>query len=211
MCGFAFTRIEDSMLSVRNTLARKIPVLALTLLLTSSLLPVNVSSLTAARLNASTQEQTPPEASKARKLKPSDFPALPSKIRTELQRRGCAIPQVTFEGVEMKEAQNVISGEFARKGQTDWAALCSRRGQTAIHIFWGRPTKCASVIGSEPDNAERYIGMADAKYIREHYEAYGGTKPPPLLHQGINDGFAEKGSQVWYCYQGKWRVLQGAD
>lgn len=199
------------MSSVRKTLALKIPSLALTLLLASSLLPVNVLSLTSARLNASTQEQTPPEASKARKLKPSDFPALPSKIRREFERRGCTIPQVSIEGYEFREQQNVVSGEFARKGQKDWAALCSRRGQTAIHIFWGRPTKCAGVIGSEPDNVERYIGMADAKYIRVHYEAYGGTKPPPLLHQGINDGFAEKGSQVWYCYQGKWRVLQGAD
>jgi hypothetical protein len=199
------------MLSVRKISARKLSASAMTLLLTLSFLPVNISGLTASRLGVPPQKQRPPEASEVRKLKPSDFPALPSQIRRELERRGCSIPQVSIEGYEAGEKQNVVSGEFARKGQTDWAALCSRRGQTAIHIFWGGPTKCAGVIGSAPDNAERYIGMADAKYIRAHYENYGGRKPPPLLHQGINDGFAEKGSQVWYCYRGKWRVLQGAD
>lgn len=199
--------------------ARKLSAAAATLLLLLSVLPGNVSSPQAARLKSSTrnfsaQEQPPPEALNVRRLKPSDFPELPTKIVRELERRGCTIPQVTLEGVEMKESrpQNVVSGEFARKGQKDWAALCSRRGQTAIYIFWGRPTKCPNVIGAGSDSADRYLDTADAKYILDHYEAYGGPKPPPrLLHQGLNDGIAEKASQVWYCYQGKWRVLQGAD
>lgn len=195
--------------------ARKIPAAALTLLLALSLLPTHVSSLKAARrtprLNPSAPQQTPPAELKIRKLPLSDFPRLPVKISKELKRRGCAIPQVTVEGLEMKEPHNVVSGEFARKGQKDWAVLCSRRGQTAIHIFWGRPTKCPSVIGAAPDNTQRYLDVADAKYILDHYEAYGGPKPPPLKHQGINDGFAESASQVWYCYRGKWHELQGAD
>jgi hypothetical protein len=187
---------------------------ALTLLLLSSFLPGNVSRLKAARLNSSAQKQTLPEAIKLRKLKPSDFRELPAKISRELARRGCEVPQVSLEGYappEPPKPHNVVSGEFASRGQKDWAVLCSRRGRTAIHILWGGPTRCASVIGSGPDDASRYLSMADAKYIRDHYAYYGGPKPPPLLHQGINDGIAEKASQVWYCYRGKWRVLQGAD
>jgi hypothetical protein len=191
--------------------ARKLSVLSAPLLLLLSFLPFNVSSLKAARLNAAAQEQTPPAAPEIRRLKPSAFRELPTKIIRELERRGCTIPQVTIERVESKEPQNVVRGEFARKGQKDWAVLCSRRGQTAIHVFWGRPAKCPSVVGAAPDNAARFLDVADAKYILVHYEAYGGPKPPPLDHQGINDGFAESASQVWYCYRGKWRVLQGAD
>jgi hypothetical protein len=194
---------------------RKIAASALTLLLAFSFLPSRGSSLKAARrpprLNSSVAQQTPPAAVKIRKLKPSDFRALPAGISRELTRRGCAIPQVSVEGLETQAPHNVVSGEFARKGQKDWAVLCSRRGQTAIHIFWGRPTKCPSVIGTAPDEAARFLDVADAKYILVHYEAYDGPKPPPLNHQGINDGFAETASQVWYCYRGKWRVLQGAD
>ncbi|PYR66590.1 MAG: hypothetical protein DMG20_12690 [Acidobacteria bacterium] len=40
---------------------------------------------------------------------------------------------------------------------------------------------------------------------------YGGPKPPPIDHLGINDVFIEKASVVWYFYQGKWLQLQGAD
>jgi hypothetical protein len=197
--------------------ARKIPAAALTLLLTLSFSHGHGSSLTAGRrstrLDASAPEQqAPPVAVKIRKLKPSAFRALPAGIVTELNRRACSIPQVSIEGYETGKPHNVVSGEFARKGQKDWAALCSRGGQTAIHIFWGRPTKCASIIGAAEDEAGRYLGVADAKYIRVHYEAYGGPELPPLLdHLGLNDGFAETASQVWYCYRGKWRVLQGAD
>jgi hypothetical protein len=195
--------------------ARKTKSLTVAFLLLSIFSTDDASSLEATRraahLKSSAQQQPLPVAVKVRKLKPSDFRELPAKISRELDRRGCAIPQVSIEGYETQAPHNVVSGEFTRKGQKDWAVLCSRRGQTAIHIFWGRPTKCPSVIGADTDNSERFIGMADAKYILDHYEAYGGPKPPPLRHQGVNDGFAESASQVWYCYQGKWRVLQGAD
>ncbi len=197
------------------TPARLMFSLAVLLLLAWSLLAAHVSKLGAAKgesgLSPLSQQQPPPEAVKISRLRPSDFRELPAHISTELVRRGCTIPQVTVEGLEMKEPHNVISGEFARRGQKDWAVLCSTRGRSAVHIFWGRPTKCLSIIGAQADNAERYIGTADAKYILDHYEAYGGAKPPPLEHLGINDGFAEKASQVWYCYGGRWRLLQGAD
>lgn len=43
-----------------------------------------------------------------------------------------------------------------------------------------------------------------------HVDAYGGPKPPPIDHQGINDGFPN-GSVVWYSYSGKWLKLTGSD
>ena len=44
-----------------------------------------------------------------------------------------------------------------------------------------------------------------------HHELYGGPKPPPLDHDGINDMFVGKASVVWYRYQGRWLQLTGAD
>src|SRR6266581_8758902 len=55
------------------------------------------------------------------RLSPSAFPELPGNVVRELQRRGCTIPQEAFT----KRHHNVIRGEFAQPGQTDWAILCS--------------------------------------------------------------------------------------
>jgi hypothetical protein len=49
------------------------------------------------------------------------------------------------------------------------------------------------------------------KFILRHYRAYGGPKPPPIDHNGIDDAFLEKASVTWYRYNGKWIELQGAD
>ncbi len=57
----------------------------------------------------------------------------------------------------------------------------------------------------------RKIEPVDKAYILEHYKAYGGEKPPPMDHHGINDIFFGKASTVLYFYQGKWLHLQGAD
>jgi hypothetical protein len=45
----------------------------------------------------------------------------------------------------------------------------------------------------------------------EHYKAYGGEKPPAIDHEGINDLFYGKASEVLYFYRGKWLHLTGAD
>jgi hypothetical protein len=44
-----------------------------------------------------------------------------------------------------------------------------------------------------------------------HYLGYGGPKPPPMNHQGIDDAFLEKASVTYYYYRGKWLQLTGAD
>ncbi len=57
----------------------------------------------------------------------------------------------------------------------------------------------------------RAIRAVGRKFILDHYRWYGGLRPPPLDHQGIEDAFVDKASLVNYCYQGKWLELQGAD
>jgi len=171
--------------------------------------------------------QHPPEADKWKvadaatvRLAPQSFHKLPRDIIRNLQTRGCRIPQ-EFGNTE---PHNVVSGEFMTSGQTDWAVLCSRQGKSSILVFWGGSVHNVSAIAESADSAflqtinasgsigfSRAIGAVGKEYIFKHYHDYGGPKPPSINHQGIDDGFVEKGSVVHYFYRGKWLELQGAD
>ena len=88
------------------------------------------------------QEQWERADRQVRRLPPSAFMQLPKNLIAELQRRGCTIPQVPMiEGL-----QNVIKGEFAKPGQTDWAVLCSVGRVSSLLVFWnGSQTNVAEV------------------------------------------------------------------
>lgn len=153
------------------------------------------------------------------RLKPTAFPELPPNIIAALQRRGCTIPQVPM----IDGRQNVIKGEFAKPGQADWAVLCSVGRVSSILVFWNASETTPTEIATRKD-IDRLQGWAGDKivyssaitpvgkeYILEHYKAYGGEKPPPIDHQGINDIDFGKASEVLYFYRGKWLHLTGAD
>ena len=153
-------------------------------------------------------------------LSPTVFSQLPEKVVQYLQGRGCMIPQTYMS----TDPHNVISGEFAKRGQIDWAVLCSRSGESSVMVFWGGFTKSVAEIAKVPDNSflqtiseggkigfSRMIGAVGKDYIISHYKAYGGPNPPSIYHQGIDDAYVEKASVVRYYYRGKWLELQGAD
>jgi hypothetical protein len=153
------------------------------------------------------------------RLPPTAFPELPRNVVRKLQRRGCTVPQEAFT----KKPHNVIRGEFAKSGQTDWAVLCSVKGVSTILVFWNgsgnNPAAIAPmedrnfVQGITPDKIgySRGISAVGEDFIMRHYSAYGGPKPPPIDHQGIDDAFIEKASVTWYFHEGKWLKLTGAD
>src|SRR5437867_10612883 len=98
------------------------------------------------------------------RLPPAAFPELPANLVQELQRRGCTVPQEAFSKLvssdakkrNSKEPNNVIKGEFARPGQTDWAVLCSVEGVSTILVFWN---------GSE-NNPAALVPAADSNYVQ---------------------------------------------
>ena len=153
------------------------------------------------------------------RLAPSAFPELPVNIRRELKRRRCTIPQVRAD----KKPQNVIKGEFTRKGQTDWAVLCSVNQVSAILVFRNASERNPSELERETDidklqavsgdatGYSRAISSVGQEYILSHYRSSGGPKPPTIDHQGINDAFAGKASVVHYFHASKWVKLAGAD
>lgn len=154
------------------------------------------------------------------RLSPTAFPELPIRISRRLLKLGCTIPQ----SKELTTRHNVVRGNFQRPKQTDWAVLCSRKRTSSVLIFWADSPNLFSEIAKIADDVflqtidgqgtisfSRIIMPAGKEYILEHYRAYHGPKPPPLNHQGIEDGFLEKGSTIYYYYRGRWRELQGAD
>jgi len=154
------------------------------------------------------------------RLSVSAFPSLPPGFRDLLQKRGCLVPQ----SFAQETPHNVIHGEFAKKGQTDWAALCSRDGKSSVMVSWGGAASCPSELAQGDDvhsltataagviRFARHLGSVDEGFIRTHYEAYGGVAPPAVIdHSGIDYRFLEKGSVVFYCHRGKWLRLSGAD
>jgi uncharacterized protein YegP (UPF0339 family) len=58
---------------------------------------------------------------------------------------------------------------------------------------------------------DRVIGAVASDYILEHNRAYRRPKPPTIDHEGIEDAYTGKGSEVHYYYRGKWLKLMGAD
>lgn len=154
-----------------------------------------------------------------RRVQLADVKDLPAEFLENLNVRGCTIPQFDFgddgAGVEA-ETNNVIHGEFTRRGQEDWAVLCSNGKTSTIVIFWGKATACPASLARLDD--AHYLKAGKDKKL--HYsrsiralgesgldERAGLTGLRPLKHEGIDDRFVGKSSAFFYCDAGKWRIF----
>jgi hypothetical protein len=158
-------------------------------------------------------------ANEIRRLPPSTFTELPAAVIRELNRRRCTIPQIDGNPVP----HNVIKGSFTGKGPIDWAVLCSHAGDSSILVFMGRSIETVWQLSNGPDKnslqtiGKRIIGYsrmilpANGKSIVKYHREFGGPKPPPIDHQGIEDCFVGKGSVILYYYKGTWLRLTGSD
>jgi hypothetical protein len=153
-----------------------------------------------------------------KRLPPSSFPELPKGIITYLTVRKYTIPQSPETG--SRRRHNVISGSFKKGDQKDWAVVASKEGSSKIIIFWGGSTSHPTSMQESKDSEwlqqmpeglsySRVINTVGKRYIIQHYKWYGGKRPPPIDHEGINHAFAGKASVVLYYYKGKWLELTG--
>ncbi|HYV67184.1 MAG TPA: hypothetical protein VE964_13140 [Myxococcales bacterium] len=154
-------------------------------------------------------------------LSPGELSALPAAIKQELDNMGCRIPQA-YEA----QPNNAVQGEFARKGQKDWAVLCSKGGSSRLLIFWGGPAKCPDprrvaadqeFLQSQNDQKAGATAQPDAKLYfsrmiavlnpeatKGQFAARGGKKLAPD-HDGIEESIPlEQSSIVHYCANGRW-------
>lgn len=161
------------------------------------------------------------------RLEPSAFRELPPAVVALLEARGCRIPQTTFAS----RPENVISGHFFDDPRPlDWAALCSRNGRSVVLVIPGEagsdllPPNGRSIaeLDEQPDarflqvvapgriGFSRSISTATRTAIAQYAQRIDAPLPP-LMHDGIEDAFAEKGSVIWYRYAGQWLKLPGSD
>jgi len=83
---------------------------------------VVAASVLPLQMGAQAVGQPPPQRTyPVLRLRPTAFPEPPKNLITELERRGCTVPQPYTS-----RKANVIRGEFAKPGQTDWAVLGKR-------------------------------------------------------------------------------------
>jgi hypothetical protein len=163
------------------------------------------------------------QTAEIRRLSVSSFPAAPKQVSDWLKTQECSIPQAEVDANHKTTANNLISGEFAAKGQKDWAALCSHNGLSAIVVLWGGESRCGGALAVSADNHSmqtgvggkwiysRLISAIGPQQILKRQKAFGGSVPSPLVHQGIDDAFVGKASVTYYCHKGTWLELQGTD
>jgi hypothetical protein len=160
--------------------------------------------------------------------RPDEFETVPQIVRDQLEQRHCLIPQ----DPQTKELHNIVQGEFAHKGQTDWAAYCSVEGQSQVVVIWGGPSRCVG----EPFGSERPI--PDDELERTWDADQWGKMPPggsywklsavpraavatakgipltplrtPAKHDTLKRTFPG-GMNLVYCKSGKWQDLSYAD
>lgn len=154
------------------------------------------------------------------KISPADIPQLPEPVRRALTARGCVIPQPDFF---FDDTVNVISGNFAGNPAPDHAVLCSVGGVSHIHVVWGGPNGCEPEFEARDDSYalqtvepgrigySRLIAATVSPYPGEGHGASPEQAGASEMVHGIEDIFIEKASTRFYCVQGQWRELPGAD
>ena len=158
-------------------------------------------------------------AEKVVRLRPDQFPFLSKPTVAILERLGCRIPQPFYS----KEPNNLITGQFLKRGQTDIALLCERGQTTTLLVLpnmgKGAPLPLAvssvnnylQVVG--PDEIGFSWGITKIplkKFMWASEEAsckWRSDYPP----HGIDDAFIEKASSVRYRAHHSWRECAGAD
>ena len=152
-----------------------------------------------------------------KRVSPDAYVRVPQKIRGELKRRNCELPETQhWDNTRL----NIVSGQFGEAKQQDWAAICiAPDGTTRALVFWGKVAPCPAEISDgwalqdhfPPGQAGSLYLLAQSRaQILEYRKFFGDDKTNPVTHQGVEVG-GDKASIIYYCYRGRWLELQGAD
>lgn len=151
-----------------------------------------------------------------RHLPVSSFPELPVAMQTELNRRGCLIPQ-TYEA---HRPENVVRGSFEKAGSADWAVLCSAEGAVTLLVFFASDPANPAVVASsreaerlQPHDLTGVMGFnwaIDVETPAQIHEAQIGMEPRPrkLDHDAVGDSVVEHKVVYRYYAGGAWVVIQ---
>jgi len=156
-----------------------------------------------------------------RHLPVSSFPQLPAAVQSELNRRGCLVPQ-TYEA---RGPENVVRASLERKGSADWAVLCSAHGTVSLLVFFADAAEPA-VVASAPETerlASAGLGgqsgmlgfnwAIDAATPQQVHQAQVGMRRRPAMldHDALADALVDQ-KTVYRYYSGKaWVIVETED
>ena len=140
---------------------------------------------------------------------PESVAVLPLDLRRILTGRGCRVPQTWRRWRDLPN--NVVSGEFARTGQTDWAVLCSDGTASSVVVFWGGTSRCDPVLAPAPDTHHASTMDGEVAFGRSLLRAdltSGREGWPP---DGLEDVYEGKASVIHLCIAGQWHTVSAGD
>ena len=132
------------------------------------------------------------EVSNTSKLTPASFKELPQPIVDFLEEHRYLIPE-TFRSEVFPNnvySNNVLKGEFEKKGQTDWAILCARDGYSRILIFLDEKTE--RVLTLNLAREIKFINPEDIIYYG--YYRYINKMDKIKLEQALHELILSEGS-----------------
>jgi len=154
-----------------------------------------------------------------RHLPVSSFPALPAAIQSQLERRGCVIPQ-TYEA---RRPENVIRASLERQGSSDWVVLCSAKGTVSLLVFFGGDPGHPFTLASAPETERLQshdrsgvlgfnwgIDPASPQQVREA-QASMEHRPPLADHDALADTLVDHHTIYHFYLKSAWVVLQTED
>ena len=150
-----------------------------------------------------------------RHLPVSSFPDLPFDIQTQLNLRGCLIPQ-TFEAYH---PENVVHASLEHAGSSDWAVLCSAKGTVTLLVFFAGNATEPFVLASaqeterlEARTSGRTLGFdwgIDSTSPAQVHDAQSGLEPrPPLLdHDALSDSIVNHPTVYHFYGNNAWTLV----
>lgn len=147
----------------------------------------------------------------------TSFPALPSVVAEQLEKRRCMVPQ-TYEA---RAPENVVHASLERKGSSDWAVLCSVNGATTLYVFF--QSEPGSPIALRQQRDTEWLG---SEVLSAYGSAWGIARRSPsqirqargpaasrvdVDHDALEDAFIERSSTTHYFQDGSWITLENSN
>jgi hypothetical protein len=153
---------------------------------------------------------------------PGDVQRLPAEVKQDLAVRGCRIPW--YRGSTARNDKAVASGHFVSADSVGWAVVChgnaTRTQDVLVYSMqggeWKRDLIEHGSFDPAPteDRCESSVNAANPRTIRGYARAFAPDEPGAIRgldHDGVDVGYCDKASIVYYYRSGRWLQLQGAD
>jgi hypothetical protein len=130
---------------------------------------------------------------------PDRFVSLPPTVRDAFTAINCQVPQNNLSA----GPSNVMAGEFATKGQRDWAALCSNGTITEIRIVWGGAAQCENRLAARQDS-DLLVATAPGYYSYARSITLGARDGRDVIDDTVVNG----PRTIHACIGGHWQAVR---